>query len=271
MIFSFLMGSMIDRFELIGETKVAFTLTSFVILVLMILHTLTMMFTVEKEMPMIEKKPIRQTISEIIKNKDIVKVTIIFAFYHIANHIGVSFYGTYQIHELGLSLKFVSAIAIVNSVTRICVSKVWGRYADKKSFAVMIEKCFIFLGLSYVMAMFATPSNRAVMFALYFTFNRIALGGINSALINLVFDYVKPERRSDSLAICQAVAGVLGFVTTLVFSPFATFIQQNGNKIFGLTVYAQQILSLISIIVVVVDILYVHFVLIKKTVVVNKK
>jgi len=74
---------------------------------------------------------------------------------------------------------------------------------------------------------------------------------------------VKLERRAYSLVICQTVAGVLGFVTTLAFSLFVTFIQQNSNKVFELTVYSQQILSLLSIMVVVVAILYVHFVLIK--------
>lgn len=35
--------------------------------------------------------------------------------------------------------------------------------------------------------------------------------GVNSALINLVYDYVDTEQRADALALCQAFAGLAGF------------------------------------------------------------
>ena len=36
------------------------------------------------------------------------------------------------------------------------------------------------------------------------------MGGINSALINLCYDYVEEEKRADALAVSLAVAGVFG-------------------------------------------------------------
>ena len=72
------------------------------------------------------------------------------------------------------------------------------------------------------------------------------MAGINGGLMNIIFDCVPLERRSDSLAICQAVSGVIGFVTTLAVSPLISLIQQNGNHFLGLPVYAQQITAGIS-------------------------
>ena len=51
MLFSFLMGAVIDRFAESGEIRTAFILSAAVIFILMLLHTLTMIFTVEKETP----------------------------------------------------------------------------------------------------------------------------------------------------------------------------------------------------------------------------
>jgi MFS family permease len=154
---------------------------------------------------------------------------------------------------------------MLGSVSRIFVSKFWGRYADKKTFAVMIEKCFIFLGLSQLCVIFAVPATGRIMFALYYLFNGMALGGINSALINLIFDYVPIEKRADSLAITLATAGLVGFLTTLCISPLVSYIQRNHNSILGLPIYAQQFVSIIALIFTILTIIYTRCIFIKNT------
>ena len=90
------------------------------------------------------------------------------------------------------------------------------------------------------------------------------MGGLNSALMNLIFDYAPIEIRADSLAVCQAGAGVVGFFTTLLFSPVISAVQNNGNKIFGVQVYAQQILATVALLLSVFAVFYVRKFLIKK-------
>ena len=90
------------------------------------------------------------------------------------------------------------------------------------------------------------------------------MGGINSALINLIFDYVAPEKRADSLAVTQAVSGLTGFLTTLCISPLINLIQKNGNTVFGVPLYAQQLVTIISLAFTVLAILFVRFVIMKK-------
>ena len=264
MAFSFIMGAVVDRLAETGRIRYAFVVSATVIFVLMILHTLTMVFTVEKDMPTVDKKSIGKSMVETFKNKSVLQVTAIFVIYYIANYASHPFYGTYQINELGFSLKFVSALSICGSVTRVLVSKFWGRYADKKSFAAMIEKCFLFLGVSYICVILSVPSNGKIMFALYYILHGAAMGGINSALINLVFDYVVPEKRADSLAISQAAAGLSGFLTTICISPLVSTIQKNNNMIFGFHIYAQQAITVISFIGVIFAIIYIRAVIMRK-------
>ena len=231
----------------------------------MVCHTLTMLFAVEKETPDVERKNFKKTIGELFKNKNILRVAVVFILYYVSYYISIPFYGTYQINELGLSLTYVSAIVMCGSISRILVSKFWGKYADKKSFTRMIEKCFIFLGLAELCVAFAVPGNGKVMFLLYYIFQGIAFGGISNALINLVFDYVTVEQRADSLAITQAIAGSTGFITTLLISPVVSFIQNNGNKVFGLSIYAQQFVSIIALVVSISAVFYIRFIFIKKS------
>ena len=183
--------------------------------------------------------------------------------YYISTYISHPFYGTYQIGELGLSLKFISAITICGSVSRICVSKFWGRYADRRSFAAMLEKCLIFYGLSQICIIFAVPLTGKVMFIFYHLLHGIAMGGLNSSLINLIFDYVSPEKRADSLAVTQSLAGLTGFLTTLCISPLVSYIQDSGNSFFGIPVYSQQLVTAIAFFITLAAIVYTRLVFLK--------
>ena len=264
MLFSFLMGAVIDRFAETGKIRTAFILSAAVIFLLMLLHTLTMIFTAEKETPDSESGSFLTEVNDLVKNKNILKITGVFGLYNISNFASVPFYGTYQINELALSLKTVSLLVILGNISRILVSRLWGKYADRKSIAAMTEKCLIFLGIAQICALFAVPKNGVVMFALYYFFYGIAMGGINSALINLIFDYVAPEKRSDSLAITQAASGLVGFFTTVCLSPLVTLVQDSNNTIFGVNIYAQQLCTLISLLITAVSVIYVKKVIIGK-------
>ncbi len=255
-VFSFLMGGIIDHFTQSNRTRTAFIISAAVIFILMLLHSITMILTVEKEAPLAEKKNVFSSLKDIVKNKNILHVAVLFVLYYISAYSSTPFYGTYQINELGFSLKLVSAIAMIGSVSRILVSRFWGVYADKTSFAKMMEKCLIFLASSQVAIIFATPKTGVVMLILYHLLHGIALGGINSALINMVFDYAPAEKRSDSLALTQTLAGITGFVTTLAVSPLVSFIQKNNNMVFGLNVYAQQLITAIALLFTLTMIIY---------------
>lgn len=267
MAFSFSMGVVVDYFSGRNEIRTAFALSGGVIFVLMILHTVTMALAVERTAEHtetvesgepVERRGFRENLQDVLNNKNVVKISMVFVLYNITTYLAMPFYGTYQIHELGFSLKLVSAFTMLGSIVRILVSRFWGSYADKRSFAEMVEKCLLILGVGYLCAAFAVPANGRILFAGYYICHGVAQGGINSALINLIFDYVTPDKRADSLAICQAGAGIAGFLTTLAVSPLVSAIQQNGNTLWGLPIYAQQVLSAAALIITVLTVVFVR-------------
>ncbi len=258
MVFTYGMGTLIDHFAALGRIRTAFVLSAAVIFVLMVLHTLSMVFTIEPPMPESPQKDLRKSMADVLQNRQMMRVTIIFLLYQIASGLAIPFFGTYQINELGFDLQFVSLLTIGSSVVRIFVSRLWGKYADKTSFLNLMEKCLLVLAAGMLSAALAVPSNGMVMFTLYYLFNGIAMGGLNSALINLVFDYATPAQRSDSLAICQAFSGLTGFLVTLGASVPVAAIQQNGNAVFGIPLYAHQVMSFGALFFILLTILYVR-------------
>ena len=122
--------------------------------------------------------------------------------------------------------------------------------------------CLLIAGAGFFVNVFTVPSNGAVFYTIYYALSAVSMAGINSALTNLVFDYVAPATRSNALAVSQAVSGVAGFVTTLVVSGLVTYIQDSGNTLFGLPVYAQQVVSAIAFVFTMAAVLYVTLVII---------
>jgi len=255
MAFSFGMGAVIDHYKEIGEMRKAFILCAVVVFVLMLMHTATMLLT--KEKPIEHVLEGKKELFGVLKDKNLIKVSIVFLIWYIAMYSANPFYGTYQTKELGFSLTFVSILSIVSAVARVASSIFMGAYADKRSFAKMIRVCFAIAALAFLANVFCVPSNGKIMFTTYKILYAVSMGGINSALINLCYDYVSVEKRVHALAITQALAGLAGFFSTLGVSALVSKIQNNGNSFLGMDLYAQQVVSAIAFILTVAVIIYV--------------
>lgn len=266
--FNFAMGALIEKFEANGNVRGAFIVCGVAIFGFMILHTLTMILTVEKEQPKKEEtleKPLKSGMFESLKDKNVLRVTLVFCLWQISNACASPFYGAYKENDLGFDAVFgVAILGAIYAVARSVFSFVWGKYADKYSFASMLQICFTIAGIAFLVNSFCRPENGRVVYPIYYTLNAIAMGGINSALINLCYDYVTPEKRTDALAVSLAISGVCGFLTTLAVSPIVSAVQANSNIVFGMNIYAQQLLSVLAFVMTMLTMLYVTLSMVKK-------
>ena len=85
MVFSFSMGTVMDRFVLAGDTRTAFIIAALVMFVLMVIHTLMLVFTVEKEKAEEKKTPLGESIKAVLSDKNVLRVTVIYILYYISN------------------------------------------------------------------------------------------------------------------------------------------------------------------------------------------
>lgn len=254
--FTFAMGAVIDHFEAKGDLQTAFIVCGLTIAALTVVHTLTMIFSVEKPIKVEQGK--RKAFAAMLKDKTIIKIAVMFALWYATMYASTPFLGSYQNKELGFSMTFISVLSLVYSGVRIAFSFLWGSYADKRSFKSMLIACLAVSALGYLINIFTVPANGKIFYTAYYACHAIAMAGINSALTNLVYDYVEPARRADAIAITQTVAGVVGFVTTLGMGVLVEWIQNNGNRFFGMPLYAQQFCSAISFILNLIVIAYLY-------------
>ena len=264
-VFTYAMGGLSDHFKARGELRTAFILTAVIMVVITVLHTVTLLFSVEpEEENKTERKNILAGMASLIKDKNVQKIVGIYVIWYLASSLSTHFYGTYMNGELKFSLAFASILSSAGSVLRILVSRPMGRYADKYSFAAAMRICFAAAAICFACVAFATPKTGKVMFLLYYLFHSFAMAGINGGLVNLVFDYLPKEKCADGLAVCQSIAGLVGFLTTLAASALVARIQNNGNTFFSIPIYAQQVVSAFSSLLCVAAVVYVSFVFLRK-------
>ncbi|MBR4941695.1 MAG: MFS transporter, partial [Clostridia bacterium] len=265
MIFSTVMGNLVDRFEAAGNLKGAFAVCAVTVFCLMILHTVTLLCSKEKPMPEVpEGSRVWPKIQRLLKNRLYLKAVAVGVLWNVAICSSTPFFYTYQIGELDFSLTFVAILGAIYAVVRALFSRFWGKIADRQSFATMMCICASIAGAAYVVNIFTTPANGKIFYTAYYVLTAISMAGMNSSLTNILFDYAPFELRTEALAVQRTLYGLCGFLTTLAVSPLVSHIQESGNTLFGIPMYAQQAVSAISVVIIAGVVLFLIFGIMRK-------
>ena len=261
-IFTLLVGAVVDYYEEIGNLRGSFIVLGISMLVLILLHCSTMFFTNDKPSIKInestEKTSIKETFGGVFKNKILYKIVVMTTLWTMANFATTPFYGTYQIKELQFPMIFVSVLAMISALIRVIASRPLGKFADKHSFANMLNICYAAMLLAFLINTFTVPSNGKVFYTIYVVLYAIGTSGINSSSINLVYDFIDEKNIIGAFALSGAIGGVIGFLTTIVVSLLVNSIQANGNIFLGMNVYAQQVVSAIGVLFMIVILVYLN-------------
>ena len=167
-------------------------------------------------------------------------------------------FGTYQINDLGFSMTVVSLISVGYSLIRSLVSVPIGMLGDRHSFVTSMS---VSLTAMCTGLLINSIGGRAC-YILYYILYAVTLAGMNSGVMNVIFDYVERDKRNGAVAILYTVGGLAGFVSTLAVKPLVDHIQKSGNRFLFLDhVYAQQVLSVIGAVFALSALIYVNTVI----------
>lgn len=264
MVFTFSVSAIIDRMEAKGDIYGSFLFCGIGIFVLMMLHTATLLLSKEKKTPPAKKIKASSAIGELLGNKRLMRSILLITLWNVASHVTTPFLGTYQIKELGFHMVFISLLTVLYSVSRALISKPLGRYADRTSFVNMLSICYLFMAAAFAVNMFTVPENGKLLFSIHYLLYALGSAGITSGEINLVYESVDHEHRMGALALKSTVSGLAGFAASLAVSPLVDSIQENGNRFLGMQVYAQQVLSAITLLITLGILIYINTVMRKK-------
>ena len=262
------LGYVMDAFEANGDLHGGFLFAAISIFVFSAADLICLLL-IKNRVKTAEEKKEKTPMSEVFKNtlgnKNFLAVILVQVLWDVGRYITVGFMGTYQINptELAFSLGAVQLINIIGNAVRFFVSRPFGKYSDKYSYAKGIELGFLIAIASFLVCAFLTPTTRYLLIP-YVILNCACYAGISQNMLNITYSYVDSKYVAEAMAIKNCIGGVCGFAASLLASKLLSAVQNSGNSFLGLHVYGQQILGAISCVVLIVAVLVVRFVVEKQ-------
>lgn len=244
-IVSYVAGVIIDRFEADGDINGAFLTITAMILFFALVDVMTLIFSRE-EPTSTEEHSIISSIRFLAHDRKYKKCLLIYLLVAIANNVITPFLGTYQISELGFSMKLVSITTIVFNLVYMVTILIFGMLSRNFQHKTILRIAYPIFLVAYVVNIFTSPSNGVVMFIVYSVILNVGNAANAVSETNIVLEIIPREEQTAALSLKMIITGTLGFLVTLAVSPFIDFMQARGNQLFGTTVYAQQVLSALA-------------------------
>ncbi len=267
-VFTLVMGYVIDHYEAIGNIKGGFLFISAAIFTLAVANFISLMLIKNKRRDVtVEKEPsFSDIIKNTLKNKNFVSVIIMTVLWDVCRYMTIGFLGVFKTKDLLLTVGAVQVINMVANLARMAISVPFGAYSDRTSFASGLKVSFIIAALAFGFNMFTTRETWWFI-VIYTILHNVSTAGNNQNSFNIAYSYVKEEYFVPALAIKNSIGGLFGFGATLVGSRILNYVQANGNTFMGIPMYGQQLLSAISFVIAIVLVLFVHFVIEKQKVI----
>jgi Na+/melibiose symporter-like transporter len=265
-VMTIVIGYVMDFFEADGNLEGGFIFAAIGILIFCISDFVCLMLIKNDIKPRDAAKksePIGSVMKKLFRLKGFWYVLILTVLWNVGIYTTIGSLGTYRIAELDFSMTEVTYIAMAGSLARAALSRPFGKYADKHTRSKALILAMMMAAVSFAINVFTTPDSRYLIIVYTILYNG-CFAGIGANMLNIVYSFVPAEYFVEASAIKNSIGGILGFCATLIGSKIVSFVQASGNTIFGVTVYAQQILSAISFVILIIAILFVKLVLEKQ-------
>lgn len=265
--FTAVVGAIVDRFEGLDNLEGAFLFIALTMFVLNIINFIcyVLIRRDSKEERASENVPIREVMSATFGSKSFRSVIVLSILYKVAMYFTFGFMGVFKTRDLAMSVFAVQVINIVANFTRMAFSLPFGKYSDKNTYAKGFNLGMIVMAISFFINIFTTKQSLPLIIVHTVLFN-LSLAGTGQNVFNITYSYIDAKYITQAMAIKESVAGLCGFLASLIGGYLLELVQKNGNSVFGINMYGQNLLSAISFIVCMITIVYTKLVIEKQKV-----
>lgn len=264
-LFTLLVGYLVDRFEAAGNLQAGFLLIAGMIFILAVtnLVLLLMIRNADAEETSHQQKTMKEVMAATFGSKPFRSVLILQCIVSAGTYMTMGFLGTFKTVDLLYTVGAVQLINMAGNLGRLLLSKPFGDYSDRTSFANGYMLGLIIALAGVICLIFTTPETRWLIIAYSVLYN-VAQAGINANSYNMMYNYVAADCFVQAQAIKSSISGLLGFLTSLLGGAILKRIQADGNTVFGIPMYGQQFLAVITGVCFLAALLYMKFVVSKQ-------
>ncbi len=255
-------GWMIDRFAADGRTDAGFLFVGVAILVFSICDFVCLLL-MKEEAGCREREPAQpvfRVVRTLLGNRSFLSVLLLNVLWNMALYATLGFLGTFKLRELAYTVGQVQVMNLLGVAGRFAFSRLFGRYSDRRSYAAGVELALLVAIAAFLFGM-ATGGPLRWFIIVHTLLYNICLAGVKANLVNMTYSYVDQRYFVEASALKNSLSGLAGFLASLGGSRLLSHIQESGNRLWGIPVYGQQVLALISTLLLISALLFTHFVI----------
>lgn len=247
-IFSTTVGYFVDRFEGLDNMRGAFIFISSVMLVLNIINFVSFLIIKDEDPDerIQMRVPLKEVLAHIRDNKiyrNYVIITIYNALY--GSFLG-GFLGIYKVKELAMSMLLIQIVGVVADFTRMGVSIPIAKFSNKYGFASGMQLASLLSLAARVIIVFTAPKTWYLIIP-YTLLTSAAAAGSTQNSFNINYTLLPTKYMSQAMAIQHAICGIASAVSILLAGNIFDTVQKSGIAIFGIDLYPQQFMAIITI------------------------
>lgn len=270
--FSIIIGIIIDRFEGLGKPEGAFLFiaaSAFIISICNFVCTLVMKDEPREKQEEQSKVKAKDVMKNTFGNKGFRVCLYALSLWEFTRYFQLGFMGSFKntlISGSGVFDNPMVAVQIINLAghgMRLLLSLPIAKYSDRKGYAKGMQIGLLLAACAYLVNSF-TSTSTWYLIIVYTILHNACYVGITANGFNILYSYVDNTYFAQALAIKNCIAGLCGFGAAIVAGRLLAYVQNNGNSIFGIPVFGQQVLSAVSLVLTIVVLLYVRFVVTKQ-------
>ena len=244
-----LFGAMRDHFLSIGKMELNFAILAAIMLVMNIIAIIFMFLIKDppNTAPTQSRIDLKEIFRHTFRHKNFRYLLLVYLLWSTCTVISTSFWDVYKMGDLGFSVTLVQIVGVFANILLILSLRPIGHLADKYSFLWCMRIGLIFAAGVFALGIFTVPATAwmAIVSTLLIGFPNYAIG---SNFDNLLLDYTDSDYFSYAIALCNAIGGMIAFGASVLSGALLDYIQANGNVLFGIPVYAQQVQSVLSLV-----------------------
>ena len=263
-VFSLVMGWIIDKFEDIGNIKGGFLFIGCSMILINIANFISLLLIKDEtnEARKSMRVPLKEVLAHFLSNKLYLRYVLTGCLRTVGSNMVFGFIGVYKTNDLAFSILTLQIVNICADLLRMAVSQPFARFSQKFGYIKGMELACLINVLGFVLIIFTTPDTRWLI--IFYTFlYAISLAGTYQNSFNVQYTLLPQKYMTQVSSITQTITGIIALLSALLGGKILSYVQQNGNSLLGLKVYGQQFLALIAVVIILVSMILRYIYLVK--------
>jgi len=267
-----LAGYILDYFKMIDDQNKGYIWMAIIIGVLTVINFMALSSIMEPESMEVRqsKVSIKDAFVMPFKEKSFRPIIIMGILFNLAVQMLIPYFGLYLVSDIKIPYVSISIIALMGGLLKAFLVPLWGKYADKTSWANVYKIAILILAFAHLFNIFLVPSTGAWYYLFLVMFSSISWSVIGIAQINIQYDYAPAKGRTLYVGSNGAITGIIGFLGVFFGAFVMEWTAKHQPMLFGMPVKGQQILTVFSAIMLFICFTYIHFVVEKNKKIINK-